>query len=62
MLLSLILATSPLPRVANYCPSGYMIQGGYCVPYSAQSRHALEREGKSCPSGYFVNGAYCVEY
>jgi len=39
-----------------------MIQGGYCVPYSAQSRHALEREGNSCPSGYMISGAYCLEY
>lgn len=62
MLLTLLLAAQPLPRVDATCPPGYLISAGYCVPRSHNSAPAVVRDESNCPPNYFISGHYCTKY
>ena len=61
-LIPAIAVAQPIPKVGNDCPTGYMIRGSYCEPYSSSYSGVIGRSGEDCPSGYNRQGGYCVPY
>lgn len=57
----LLLTASPVVRVGNTCPPGYMLSTSYCIPRSPQTRPSLKLEGDHCPRGYFITNVYCTK-
>jgi len=51
-------AAEPITRQGFYCPNGYSISGGYCIPKN-DSKASIPKSGDLCPQGYEMQGNYC---
>ena len=52
---------TPIPKVGPFCPSGYRVDGKYCVAQLANAKMVFPKSGAFCPSGYRADGNYCIE-
>jgi hypothetical protein len=58
----LLVQATPITKIGNSCPFGYMSQGGYCTPARAleQRTQSIPRTDTSCPFGTYKAGNYCT--